>query len=88
MDTVDFPRFVLAFVFIIGLIGVCALLLKRYGGQALLKTKEGGRLQVVEVRYLDSRRKLVLVKRDAMEHLLLLADGRETVIESGIKKDE
>jgi flagellar protein FliO/FliZ len=88
MDTVDFPRFVLSFVFVVGLIGICAMLLKHYGGKTLLKAKEGSRLEVLEMRYLDSRRKLALVRRDNAEHLLLLADGRETVIESGIKKSD
>jgi flagellar protein FliO/FliZ len=87
MDTVDLPRFLLAFIFVIGLIGLCAVLLKRYGGKTLIKNKEGSRLDVVEVRYIDSRRKLALVRRDNVEHLLLLADGKETLIESGIKKD-
>lgn len=86
MDTIELSRFVLAFVFVVGLIGICALLLKKYGNKALLKSKDGGRLHIVEMRYLDSRRKLVLVRRDNMEHLLLLGDGRETVIESGIAK--
>jgi flagellar protein FliO/FliZ len=88
MDTVDLPRFALAFVFVIGLIGLLAVFMKYYGGAKLLKMKEGGRLAVLEIRYIDSRRKLALVRRDNVEHLLLLADGRETVIESGIKKTD
>jgi len=90
MDTVDFPRFMLAFFFVVGLIGLLALFLKRYGGatKTFLNAKEGsGRVEVLEMRYIDGRRKLALVRRDNVEHLLLLADGRETVIETGIKKD-
>lgn len=84
MDTVDFPRFILAFLLVIGLIGLLALFLKRYGAKAgaLLGAREGGRLQVVETRYIDSKRKLVLVKRDDTEHLLLLGDGGNLVIEA------
>jgi flagellar protein FliO/FliZ len=88
MDTVDFPRFMLAFVFVVGLIGLLAMFLKRYGSTAktFLNAKEGtNRIEVLEVKYIDSKRRLVLVRRDEVEHLLLLADGRETVIESVIK---
>lgn len=87
MDTVDFPRFVLAFLLVLGLIGLLAFFLRRYGEKtrALLGVKEmGHRLQVVETRYLDSKRRLVLVKRDNTEHLLLLGEGGNAVVESDI----
>jgi flagellar protein FliO/FliZ len=91
MESIDPLRSLAAFLFVIGLIGIMAIVLRRYGrgrrfGSALLHAGGGeGRVQVVEVMYLDPRRKLVLVRRDDAEHLLLLAEGRELVIESGIK---
>jgi len=91
MDTIDPIRFVLAFLFVLGLIGAMAFAMKRYGGAQKFfgqAKEEGARMQVVEVRYLDPRRKLVLVRRDDVEHLLLLADGRETVIEAGIEAED
>jgi flagellar protein FliO/FliZ len=86
MESPDLTRFVLAFVFVVGLIGLSAMLLKRYGARYRLSAinQPDARLKVVEIRYIDPRRKLVLVKRDGVEHLLLLADGRETVIETRI----
>lgn len=83
MDTIDPLRFVLAFAFVLSLIGLMAVVMKKYGrGQMFSRGKEGGRLDVLEVRYIDARRKLVLVRRDHVEHLLLLADGRELVVET------
>lgn len=87
MDTVDPLRFIFAFLFVIGLIGACAWALKRYGKGKFNLAVEGGRLQVVETRYLDARRRLVLVKRDNIEHLLLLSDGKDVVVEAGIRND-
>lgn len=86
MDTVDFPRFILAFVFVLGLIGLLAVLLKRYGNpQKYFSMKDdGSRVRVVEVRYLDPKRRIVLLRRDAVEHLILLGEGRELLLESGI----
>jgi len=92
MDTVDPLRFIFAFLFVLGLIGLMGFGLKRYGhrlsGRGWLPQEEGGRVQVLEVRWIDTRRKLALVRRDNVEHLLLLSDKGEQVIESGIKKDE
>lgn len=86
METVDYSRFALAFVFVLGLIGLFSALLKRYGNaHQIYKAKDTeSRLDIIEARFIDARRKLVLVKRDNVEHLLLLAEGRETVIESNI----
>ena len=42
------------------------------------------RLGVVEVTPLDGRRRLILVRRDAVEHLLLVGPTSELVIETGI----
>lgn len=87
METIDLSRFILSFLIVLGLIGAMAFVLKRYNGVAkkILSDKStGGRLEILEVRYLDPKRKLMLVRRDEVEHLLLLADSRETVIETNI----
>ena len=42
------------------------------------------RLSVVEVTAVDGRRRMVLVRRDDVEHLLLISPTSETVIERGI----
>ncbi|MDE3060121.1 MAG: flagellar biosynthetic protein FliO [Pseudomonadota bacterium] len=84
MDAIDPVRFILAFLFVVGLIGLLGFGLKRYGRMQkfLGAGDEGGRIAIIETRYLDPRRRLVLVRRDDAEHLLLLADGREMVIET------
>ena len=84
MDTVNYLQFFLAFVLVVGLIGLTGALLRRYGNPDRLYGTKGiaTRLKVIETRYVDARRKLVLVARDNREHLLLLAEGREVVIES------
>lgn len=87
MDTINFAQFIFAFLFVVGLIGLMAVVLKRSDKlrQRLTQTTgQGGRLSVSEALYIDSKRKLVLVKRDGKEHLLLLTGERELVIESGI----
>ncbi len=83
--------FLLALVFVLGLIGVCAWAYRRFATGAVLPRRLGGtkaRLEVMEVRAVDARRRLVLIRRDGVEHLLLLGPTGETVVERGIARVE
>lgn len=87
MDGMDYLRFALALVFVLGLIGGLVVLARRAGiGFPASALKPGGtrRLSVVEATQVDSRRRLVLVRRDDVEHLLILSPTTETLIETGI----
>lgn len=88
MDTVDPFRFLNASFFVLGLLGLFGVFLKRFGQKSFLKNcQQSGRLSVLETRYIDAKSKLVLIKRDGVEHLLLLGDGKAMVIEAGIKHE-
>ena len=86
MDEVDPLRILLSFGFVLALIGLMALALRFFTQRKMQfnfgKTAQAGRLQILESRMIDGRRKLVLIKRDNREHLLLLSADKETVIES------
>jgi flagellar protein FliO/FliZ len=85
MDLETYLQFALALVFVLGLIGLLALVLRRlgYGGPALSRGRQR-RLAVVEVAAIDAKRRLVLIRRDGAEHLLLLGASGDLVIERGI----
>jgi flagellar protein FliO/FliZ len=84
MDNLDLTRFIFAFAFVLGLIGLMSFLLKRYGGASkwMGVQQDTDRLKVLQTRYIDPKRKLILIRRDDVEHLLLISEGRELVIES------
>ncbi|HEX9568487.1 MAG TPA: flagellar biosynthetic protein FliO [Rhodospirillales bacterium] len=87
MEFADYFRFVLALAFVLALIGLLAAVARRYGfGFPVTALKAVGRrrLKVVEVTPVDARRRLVLVRRDDIEHLILLGQAGELVIETGI----
>ena len=67
-------NFVLALAFVLGLIGVAAWMARRFGLAGRLAHRAGPshRLAVVEVMPQDTRRKLVLLRRDESEYLVLL----------------
>lgn len=78
-------QFALAFSFVLALIAVAALAARRFGlGHA---PRRGGerRLTVSETAPLDARHKLVLIRRDSVEHLLVLGPNGPTLVEAGIR---
>lgn len=90
MDYGDYLRFALALIFVLGLIGVLAIVAKRFGMAPRISKglgPSGKRLQIVDVTTVDAKRRLVLVRRDDVEHLLLLGATSETVVETGIKTE-
>lgn len=87
LDLGGYLRFLLALAFVLGLIGLVALALRRVGGQfgALRRQPGARRLEIAEVLPLDGRRRLVLVRRDGREHLLLLGPQSDLVVERDIE---
>jgi flagellar protein FliO/FliZ len=53
-------------------------------GSGMFKAKTEKRLDVVEQSVLDGRRKLVLIRRDNKEHLIMTGGPVDVVIETGI----
>lgn len=88
MEAVDFTRFFLSLAFVIALIWALATLAKRTGMDKKLRGISGGqgRLAVVDVLYLDPRRKLTLVRADDREYLLLITADKAEIIERFEKK--
>lgn len=78
-------RFVLALVLVLALIFAVAWIAKRLGfGGRMAISRGRRRLVIQEVLSLDAKRRVVLLKRDGIEHLVLLGVGNDVVIESGI----
>ena len=90
MEFGGYFRFLLALVFVLGLIGLLAMVARRMGfgfPASAIKGAKTRRLSVVEATSLDGRRRLVLIRRDDTEHLILMGPTSELLIESGIKAD-
>lgn len=87
MGELSWIRFVLAFGFVLGLLGLFALALRKWGNKLMLTAPPAAspRLQVVEMRALGPRHRLVLIKRDSVEHLLLIGPESQIVVEQGIE---
>ena len=83
----DYMRFLVALIFVLALLGVFAWLIRRFelGGRLTARRGQGRRIGIVEVTAIDSKRRMVLVRRDRTEHLLLLGGNTDVVIERGIQ---
>lgn len=87
MDTNLYFKFALTLILVVGLIFLTGALLKRFGGTGIVMPRRGQprRLRVVETVAVDPKRRLVLVRRDDHEHLLLVGGGSDLVVESGLE---
>ncbi len=85
MILTDYLRFILALVAVLGLIALFAWAARRFrlGGLAGSAVRSG-RLEVVEALPIDGRQRLVLIRRDKREHLILIGQERSLLIENGI----
>ena len=79
--------FFFAFVIVLALIGGAAWAVRRFAGNRLGATAKGGRLPrlaVIDAAAVDNRRRLVLVRRDNVEHLLMIGGPTDIVVEPNI----
>lgn len=91
MDLIDFSRYALALLVILGLLAGFAVALRYAQARGLLPGAAGPvrgarRMKAVESLMLDGRRRLVLVRIDQTEHAILLGAAGETLIASGEAK--
>lgn len=84
MEPQNYITAVLVLVLVIGLILGLAALLKRFGLADARAIGRRARLATVESKSLDGRHRIVLVRRDDVEHLLLVGPNTSQVIERGI----
>jgi len=79
MPIADLARAFFALAFTLGLVGLAAYGLRRFGPEwitRLQRPRSERRMAIIESLPLDPARRLVLVRLDTTERLLLLGEGR------------
>jgi flagellar protein FliO/FliZ len=79
--------FLFAFIAVLALIGVAAWLVRRFANNRIGANTQRGRmprLAVIDAAAVDGRRRLVLVRRDNVEHLLMIGGPSDIVVEPNI----
>jgi flagellar protein FliO/FliZ len=90
IETSPAVQYLIAFMIIFVLLAIFALVLRRItGGKLKLAGQERGRtrqprLGIVDIYDLDRQRQLVLLRRDNVEHLLLIGGPNDVMVETNI----
>lgn len=79
-------KFFIAFAVVLALIGLTAWLVRRFGANRLGGGARGRqpRLAVIDAATVDGRRRLLLIRRDNVEHLLMIGGPTDLVVEPNI----
>lgn len=91
MEAASIFNSVSALIFVLALIGLTSVALRYFGSERFLRkninksTKK--RLKLVDFLVVDAKTKMILVKRDDVEHLILVGGEKNTVVERDIKAD-
>ncbi len=84
MEFVDLLRYFGALLLVLAMVGGAGLLARRFGVPGMAKPAGTKRLAVVETLMVGPRQRLLILRRDNVEHLVLSGPDGASVIESGI----
>jgi len=88
MEPTEYLRFAAAFIFVLALIGAAAFALRAFGFLQMGQRRPGERrLSITESLLLDARRRVVLIRRDEREYLLLLSPQGDMILDDYEVKD-
>lgn len=79
--------YVMSIVLLVALAGLAFWIAKQslgFNGLNFFQSKQRRRLGVVEAASVDGRRRLILVRRDDVEHLIMTGGPVDVVVETGI----
>jgi flagellar protein FliO/FliZ len=86
MDLLLYLKYLVVLVFVLGLIGLITVAVRKFGFVPVAEKSRNSkkRLAISQMIGLDAKRRLVLVRRDDKEHLLLLGPNGDVVVETNI----
>lgn len=84
MDLIDFARYFAALLLVLALVGGAGLAVRRFGMPGVMKGQGTRRLAIVETLMIGPKQRLYILRRDNVEHLVLMGPDGSTVVESGI----
>lgn len=90
MDVVDFVRYFGALALVLALVGAAVLAMRKFGVAGLpgIPGRKGRRLSIVETMMLGPKHRLVLLRYDAKEHVIVLGPQSATLVASGAAPED
>ena len=84
MEFIDVLRYFGALLLVLAMVAGAGLLARRFGVPGVTRAATEKRLAVVETLMVGPRQRLIILRRDNVEHLLLSGPDGASIIESGI----
>jgi flagellar protein FliO/FliZ len=84
MEFIDILRYFGALLLVLAMVGGAGLLARRFGVPGVTKAAGIKRLAVVETLMIGPRQRLLILRRDNVEHLVLSGPDGASVIENNI----
>ena len=86
-DFPDLVKYAVALIVVLLLILIVSGILKKVTASVRIGGRKGARLKVLETTMIDSTRTLTLIRRDDIEHLIMMGGPNDLVIEADIGKN-
>ena len=84
MDMLEIARYFAALLLVLALIGGAGLAARKWGVPGVTKAVSDKRLAVVETLMIGPRQKLLIVRRDQVEHVIFTGPEGVCLVENGI----
>jgi flagellar protein FliO/FliZ len=84
MDLIDLGRYFAALLLVLALVGAAGLTVRRFGMPGVVKGQSTRRLEIVESLMIGPKQRLYILRRDHVEHLVVMGPNGATVVESAI----
>ncbi len=80
----DYITVLAGFLIVLGLMGITLFMMKKLLGRMNCSFSPSNRVNIIEVRYIDPKNKLVLLSRDSVQHLIMVGPNGSSLIEGNI----
>ncbi|HEY1706685.1 MAG TPA: flagellar biosynthetic protein FliO [Rhizomicrobium sp.] len=84
MDLIDIARYFGALLLVLALVGFAGLAARKWGVPGVAKSNDTRRLAIVEQLMIGQRQRLYLIRRDDVEHLIVIGADGTRVVETNI----
>lgn len=81
-----YSDYLIAASVIVAVLVLATMVYRALAGQ--IRGRRGSRLGITEYHEIDKSRRLVLIRRDGVEHLLLIGGMQDIVVENGIGRED
>jgi len=87
MSIEDYIRFAVAFIFVLSLMVSIGWLVRKFNSKKQGFSGKDKRLAIIEQKIIDPRNKMVLIRRDNKEHLVIMSQNGNIIVETGIERE-